>query len=897
MRFLHVFCILVVLQINAAVSQQVPLKVINLTCEYLNNPIAIENLQPKLAWQIDGSNKNIQQSAYSILVSSDSTQLKQNIGDFWNSGKVKSTQSNHIIYQGKPIKSGTKLYWKVMVWDNQNKQSSWSKINNWSMGLLSPSDWKGKWIGAFENPYLDSSITYPSPFFRKEFNVSKTIKSAIAHVSGLGFYELHLNGKKVGDQVLAPAVTNYDTRSLKRLLYPYDDQSTQRVLYNTFDVLAYLSKNNNTIGIQLGNGWYNQRDRRVEGDMWYDAPRLIFQLELTYQDGSKSIVSSDNTWKTNDGPLLHDGIFTGEKYDARLEFNNWDKNGFNDQSWKQALLVRPPTGKLHPQTAPFDKIIRTIKPTYDGIKKDSIYEYHLEETVSGWASLRVQGKAGSQIKIRYITEEAEDYGQYDTYILKGKGIEYWEPKFTWHAFRKIEVISNDVKLDKESITIKEVRTAVDNVSSFECSNPFFNLINESYLRTQKANLHGSISSDCPHRERLGYTGDGQANMESALYSFNLTQFYQKWITDIDDARNKKTGFVTHTAPFGGGGGGPAWGSAYVIMPWLYYNYYGDRSILEQHYNGMKQWVTYLQTRTDKTGLVVKEEPNGWCLGDWCTPTDIQIPDPLVNTAYFYHVADVMAKVAGKLGKTKDQQAFITIGNQIKRDFNKAYFNASKGTYWEGRQGADVFALAFGLVPEDKYQSVLNTMLEHLKTINYHFDTGILGTPLLLKVLAQNGKHDIIYKIMNQKDFPSFGYLLDPKNSTLWESWNGDGSKSHPMFGSVVEWFYSGVAGIKVDPKSPGMQHFMIAPQNISELTYCKSSYKSRYGNIRSEWKHDASGKWKVLIEVPENSSATFVLPQGMQKINGLNGQSYSIEKVDGNYQSEFQSGTYEFELL
>ncbi|RZK67667.1 MAG: hypothetical protein EOO85_25250, partial [Pedobacter sp.] len=351
MRFLRVFCILVVLQINAAFSQQVPLKVINLTCEYLNNPIAIENLQPKLAWQIDGSNKNIQQSAYSILVSSDSTQLKQNIGDFWNSGKVKSNQSNHILYQGQPIKTGTKLYWKVMVWDNQNKQSSWSKINNWSMGLLSPSDWTGKWIGAFENPYPDSSITYPSPFFRKEFNVSKTIKSAIAHVSGLGFYELHLNGKKVGDQVLAPAVTNYDKRSLKHLLYPYDDQSTQRVLYNTFDVLAYLSKNNNTIGIQLGNGWYNQRDRRVEGDMWYDAPRLIFQLELTYQDGTKSIVSSDNTWKTNDGPLLHDGIFTGEKYDARLEFNNWDRNGFNDQSWKQALLVRPPTGKLHPQTA------------------------------------------------------------------------------------------------------------------------------------------------------------------------------------------------------------------------------------------------------------------------------------------------------------------------------------------------------------------------------------------------------------------------------------------------------------------------------------------------------------------------------------------------------------------
>jgi alpha-L-rhamnosidase len=705
-----------------------------------------------------------------------------------------------------------------------------------------------------------------------------------------------LNGRKVGDQVLAPAVTNYDERPLKHLLYPYDDQSTQRVLYNSFDVLSYLNPKSNVIGIQLGNGWYNQRDRRVEGDMWYDAPKLIFQLEITYADGTTNIISSDSSWKTNSGPLLHDGIFTGEKYDARLALGNWAQTGYNALQWKQAILVRPPSGQLHSQTAPFDKVLRTLKPTFDGKLKDSVYLYHLEETVSGWASISVNGKAGARLKIRYISEEGEDYGQYDTYMLKGGSRESWEPKFTWHAFRKIEITSTDVTLDQQSLVVRDVHTAVPVISTFECSNPFFNQINAAYLRTQKANFHGSVSSDCPHRERLGYTGDGQANMESALYSFDMTQFYKKWLVDIDDARNKKTGFVTHTAPFGGGGGGPAWGSAYVIMPWLYYSYYGDRTILEQHYAGMKQWIEYLGTRVDKNGLVTKEEPNGWCLGDWCTPTDIQIPEPLVNSAYFYHVTDLMSNVAKSLGKTEDYQSFLNIGKKIKTDFNRAYYNSNKSSYWEGRQGADVFALAFGLVSDENYTPVFNSLLAHLQKINYHFDTGILGTPLMLKVLAKNGRHDIIYKIMNQKDFPSFGYLLDSKNSTLWESWNGDGSKSHPMFGSVVEWFYSGIAGIKVDPSNAGMQHFIIAPQNITDLTYCKSSYNNLFGKIRSEWKREESGNLHILIEIPENTSATFVLPEGKQKIKTDTGKPYPVKQSGNVYQAEFQSGTYEFEV-
>ncbi len=885
--YLAVFCFI-------AIDAAAQVKTGNLKCDYLANPIAIDNQHPILSWQLTSAQTAKSQTAYHIIVASTPTLLAQRKGDYWNSGKVKSANSTQVVYKGKPLSSRQKVYWAVMVWDEKDRPSAWSTTATWGVGLLSASDWTAKWIGQTTDQNPDKAITHAAPYFRKDFIANKKIKQAKVYVTGLGFYELYINGKKIGNQVLAPAVTNYDKRPLKKLLYPYDDQSTQRVLYNTFDVTANIAQNKNTIGMLLGNGWYNQRDRTVEGTMWYDVPKLIFQLEITYIDGSKSMVVSDDTWKTNTGPLLKDGIFSGEQYDARLALNNWDKPGYNDTGWQKALLVHPPTGALHPQLAPFDKVTRTLIPVFDGKVKDSVYQYHLTETVSGWAALAVTGKAGSKIKIRYISEEGEDYGQVDTYTLKGTGTETWEPKFTWHAFRRVEVTSKNVTLNTESIRVKDVHTDVETNGSFECSDPLLNKINTAYLKTQLANLHGSISSDCPHRERLGYTGDGQVAMESALLSFNMQQFYRKWFDDIDDARNHKTGFVTHTAPFGGGGGGPAWGSAYVIMPWLYYNYYGDTELLKQHYPGMKQWVQYLQTRTDNRGIITREEPKGWCLGDWCTPENIKLPEPLVNTAYFYHCTEKMQKIADLLGKTIDEKELSTLKEKIKTDFNKAYFNTDKKTYWEGRQGADVFALAFDLVPAEEKAAVFNSLVNHLEKLNYHFDTGILATPLLLKVLSENNRDDIALKLMTQKDKPGFSYLLDDKNSMLWEEWNGGGSHAHPMFGSVVAWLYSALGGITVE--GAGMQHFTIAPKPVGDLNYCKTSYNSLFGKIRSEWKKNATGSLEVLIEIPANTSASFVLPNGKSVVKMDGGKSIHGKTTNNKTIVDFPSGVYRFEL-
>lgn len=889
MRYILPLVLVLAFTTEMSFGASVQTKTDSLRCEQLINPNALDTQYPILSWQTTTS-----QTAYRVVVASSADALDRDKGDLWDSGKVDSSNGTMIHYAGSPLKSRTKAFWKVMVWDEKNKPSLWSRPASWTMGLLHPSDWDAKWIGASEDSAPDSTVTYPAPYFRREFRSEKKISKATAYISGLGFYELSINGKRVGDQVLAPAVTNYDKRPLKKLLYPHDDQSKQRVFYNCFDVSREILKGDNCIGILLGNGWYNQRDRTVEGMMWYDVPRLIFQLEITYSDGSIQKVFSDGTWKTNTGPLLHDGIFSGERYDARLELGDWQKADYNDDVWKTALLVRSPTGQLEAQTAPFDKAVRTLRPVLQE-KKGAVSKFRLPETVSGWASIHVRGKTGSQVKIRYISEEGEDYGQTDTYILKGEGIETWKPRFTWHTFRDMEVTTSDDSITLESLAVEDVHTAVEGIGTFECSNPLFNRIHEAFLKTQRANLHGSISSDCPHRERLGYTGDGQVIMESALYTLDLFQFYRKWINDIDDARNHKTGFVPHTAPFGGGGGGPAWGSAYVTMPWTYYSRYGDESVLRQHYQGMKQWVSYLQTRTDEKGLVVREEPNGWCLGDWGTPTGVEIPEPLVNTAYFYHVTDIMSRVAQVLGEKGDHDNYVTLAKKIKADFNTAYYDASNKRYWEGRQGANAFALALGLVPDDKYPLVFNSLIEELKKLNYHFDTGILGTPLLVKVLSQNDRDDVVFKLMNQRDFPSFGYLLDDKNSTLWEFWDGNGSRCHPMFGSVVSWFYDGLAGIKTDSASVGMQHFLIEPKTVADMDYCKASYQSLYGKIRSEWKRLENGKHRFIIEVPPNTSATFILPAHKDTVSSENGKNIPLKKLRRKWAIEFKAGIHKFD--
>lgn len=871
---------------------------VNLRSDQVQNPLAINNTSPRLSWDLPLFEETQEQKAYQILVSGSIENLNKNIGDLWDSGKINSGQSQNIKYGGEPLQSRQQVYWKVRIWNRNDQPSEWSEINKWQIGLLDMKDWEAKWIAISEDKNPDSPETYPAPYFRKEFNISKPIKSARVYVTGLGYYELYLNSDKVGDHVLAPAPTNYDKRNLRHLLYKYNDRSKTRVLYNTFDISGMLKQGDNAVGIILGNGWYNQRDRREEGWMWYDTPRLIMQMEIEYDDGSKEKVVSNDSWKVSTGPILHDAIFTGEIYDARLELTGWNSPGFNDSKWQKAKIVRAPTGKLKAQLAPPDKVVRIIKPKSKTELSDKKYSFDIGEMFSGWVKIKVQGKRGSRITLCYFEELGGQYRQKDVYILSGNGVEEYEPRFTWHAFRNVEIegLSEEVKLI--DITGRVVHTAVDSVGYFESSNKLFNKVYKNYRRTQLGNYHGSFSSDCPHRERLGYTGDGQLLVESSIFNFDMYRFYRKWLNDIADVQDSVTGFVPHTAPFGGGGGGPAWGSSYVIVPWFYYIYYGDSDVLEKHYSGMKHWVEYLGTRTDKNGLVVREEPGAWCLGDWAAPGKDEVPPPFVNTCYYFYVTDILSKSATVLGDEKDAKNYANLAQKIKDNINKAYYNKDEKQYWENRQGANAYPLAFGIVPDDDVSQVVESLVQNILKNKGHFDSGILATPLVLDVLSKFGREDIAFTLMNQRDYPGYGYVLEKNTTTLWEYWDGKLSHSHPMYGSVIRWFFKEIAGINPDPENPGFKHIIIKPMISGDLTYVSASYNSIYGQISSHWQIK-DNILRLNVGIPSNTSATIFIPSKDKNSVEVNNR-YEWEKAelirnDGMYTIyKISPGKYEF---
>jgi len=831
-----------------------------LRCEYLHNPLGIDQACPRLGWRLESQQRNQKQTAYQIIVSDSEVSIDAGLGNLWDSGKVRSGRSQHITYGGEPLSARQRLYWRVRVWDQDDKSSAWSGTAFWEMSFLDKADWQARWIGRGEDAAPDLPRTEPAPYFRKEFSLPGKFLSARAYITGLGYYEFYLNGRRVGDQVLAPAQTNYDRRNLRHLLYPYDDRSATRVFYQTFDVSAYLKAGKNTAGVILGNGWYNQRDRREEGWMWYDTPRFIAQLEVLLPDGTRQIINSDGSWRFSSGALQHDAIFSGEIFDARFTPEGWAENGFDDTEWQQALPVRSPSGCLESQLAPADKVTRIIRPVSVSKIRDKLYSYDMGQMISGWIRLEMSGTAGDTVSIRYIEEMGKDYGQQDIYVLSGRAGETYEPRFTWHAFRHVEVSGLKEALKDSELLGMVVNTALDTTGTFECSNELFNKIYVNYLRTQMGNMHGCVSSDCPHRERLGYTGDGQILAESVIFSFDMTQFYQKWINDMADVQHPVSGFVPHTAPFGGGGGGPAWGSACITVPWFYYVYYGDTEILRRHYQGMKKWIAYLGTRTDERGLVVREEPGAWCLGDWATPGPMEIPSALVNTSYYYYVTEIMSRISAILGRRTDEEKFATLAKNIGIALNKNYYNTDRQCYWQGRQGSDVFPLAFNMVTDADRPAVLNSLAKNIIANKGHLDTGILATPLMLEVLTAYGFEDLAYTIMDQRDYPGYGdYILGKQATTLWEYWDGKLSHSHPMYGSVVRWFFKALAGINPDPQNPGFRHIIVKPVLCGDLIYARAAYNSVHGKISSSWQLKDSSFY-LDVEIPANTSAEIYIP-------------------------------------
>ncbi len=860
---------------------------VSLRCEYLDNPLGIDEKKPRLSWIIKEEKNDVRQFAYQILVAGSEKLLEGDSGNIWDSGKIKSAASS-VEYAGKPLKSRMRYYWKVRFWDQHDVPSMWSMPAFWETGLFE-GDWKAQWTGAVSSLNEPNADILAAPMFRKAFYLDKTGTGRV-YVSGLGYYELFINGKRVGDHQLSPNHSNYDRRQSNDLKEPRVGNMGMRVYYEIYDVTDLLQEGENAIGIWLGNGWYNQNDRAEDRPFSYDTPRFILQLEAGESGEVRYALVSDASWKTHTGPIVYNGVYTGEIYDARMEIPGWNDTGFDDSSWNQAITVRPPAGRLVAQQAPPDRVVRTIKPVAISRPEGNVWRYDMGEVISGWVRLKVKGPAGTKLVLKYSEDFGFNYGQTDTYILKGKGTEIWEPRFTWHAFRYVDVFGAPFEMTPDMVEGVVVHTDVPDAGMFVCSNSLFNKIEENYRRTQLGNMHGGVPSDCPHRERRGYTGDGQIAAEAAIYNFDMAAFYTKWVNDIADGQNAETGYVPNTAPFQHGGGGVAWGSAYVIIPWYMYLYYGDTRILERHYTGMKKYIRYLASQRDADGLII--EP---ALGVWAAPDPVEVPPSLVSTAYFYHILTLMVHISEITGHSGDRVYFDALAEETRHSFNVKYYRPDQKSYSIGRQGANVFALGFGLVPDSLRKEVFQTLVRHIeRDTKGHFDTGMMATPLFLDVLTESGRQDLAYTLMNQRDFPSFGLAIDQGATTLWETWRGSDSHDHPMYGSVCRWFFRGLAGIRPDPEQPGFRHIIIVPKPVRNLRETRAVYHSVQGTVVSHWRLNDKD-FVLKIEIPANTEATVYVPA--RDISGIKVKGKEVvmkEMKNGNAVYTVPSGKYEF---
>lgn len=858
-----------------------------LRCEYATNPLGIDAPRPHLSWILESDQRGQIQTAYQILVASNEAAIKAGNADLWDSGKIASAQSLGVAYAGKPLRSGDRVYWKVRVWDKDANASDYSPPAWWEMGLLDPADWSGKWIGGHAPKITAPEQLYdehPAPMFRKAFASSKEIRRARAYVSGLGYYELHINGERVGDHVLDPAWTTY----------------SKRVYYATYDVTSLLRQGDNAIGMILGNGWYNPLPLRMWGQynireaLTIGEPRFILQLNIEYTDGTRRSIASGEGWKVGDSAIRKNSVYLGEVYDARREQPGWDAPGFDDTKWQPATLaeraaqasVPEPLGPLQAQPVEPIKITRTIKPVRITEPKPATFIFDMGQNFGGWVTLRVKGPASTTVKLRYgellypdgtlnvmtsVCGQIKRAGlggpgappvayQSETYILKGEGTETYTPRFTFHGFRYVEVTGFPGKPTLDAIEGLRLNSAVDAVGTFACSNDLLNRIQEMIRWTLLSNMF-SVQSDCPHREKFGYGGDIIASSEMAMLNLDMARFYTKAAIDLTDAADPNGG-ITETAPFvgivsdglGGTAGPIGWGTGFPVLQWQLNQYYGNRQVMEEQYDATKRWIALLESKA-VDGIL----DNGISDHESLVPK----PRALTGTAFYYYNVRLLAQIADLLGHKADAQRYATLANSIKEAFNKRFLAPGTGRYDTATQACQAFALYFDLVPPAEKKAALDVLVDNVMVANKgHLNTGIFGTKYMLNTLTDAGRTDVAYTIAGQKTFPGWGHMLANGATTQWEHWefsDNTYSHNHPMFGSVSEWFIKALAGINPAPNAVGFDKIVIRPHVLGDLTWAKATYDSIRGPVASAWKLDGDAL-TLDVTIPPNTTATVYVP-------------------------------------
>ncbi len=867
-----------------------------LKCEYSVNPLCIESTNPRLSWILKSEDRNQYQSAYRILVSSTKANIEKNIGDLWDSHKVNSGESIHVLYNGRPLSSAMRCWWKVCVWDKSNLKSDWSEAASWEMGLLEQNDWKARWI---------SYECQAAPLFRKEFEIAKDVKAARVFISGLGYYELSINGAKIGENVLDPAQTDYE----------------KRTFYVVYDVTQSIKRGENAIGIMLGNGWYNQsavnHGKYGWKDVVYGKPVLIFQMRINFSDGTEKLLISDESWKGASGPVISNNVYAGEAYDARLVQNGWDRPGFDDSQWNQVGISESPGGKLISQKLPPIKKMAGIKPVDIHNPLPGVYVYDLGQNFAGWVKLRINAPTGTEINLRFSEALQKDgmidpastgvYAtnviQTDKYYCNGKGEEIWEPRFTYHGFRYVELTGFPGKPALDNIEGVVVHTSVKRTGEFFCSDTMINKLHNTALRTEMSNLYG-IPTDCPHRERCGWLGDAFLTSDMTMYNFEMPLFWSKFIDDIETS--SRGGIPTNIAPGRRyGGSDPDWGAAYIQLVWNMYLYYGDKSIIYEHWKGMSFFMNYLQRIA--SGNIIYSG-----IGSLFSPGRImpeETPVEFTSTVLYYFCTDAMSKMASVIGKTEDAQKYSVSSQNIKSSFNSKFYDGKGKTY--GCQEKNTLALSFGLVTDNDEKDVAKILSCYIFNNQCHVSTGIFGSRYIYELLGKSGYGELVSEILKQTTFPGYEYLFSRGATTFWENWGeekfsdrgspGDErSRNHPFQGGFDAWFYNGIGGIIPDPENPGFKHIILKPDPVKTMDNADVRYRSIYGDVRSEWCFGGN-KFKWQISIPVNTTATAYIPAESPENVTESGVPASetagakyLRMEDGRAVFEIGSGSYTF---
>ncbi|RZK82136.1 MAG: alpha-rhamnosidase [Pedobacter sp.] len=857
LKFYKPFLVLLTLGLPQQVFSQTKSQAVNLQCEHLEKPIGIDAVSPRLAWMMKDDRQGAKQTAYRVLVGKDSSEVVKKKGASWDSGKHMSP-SSLLTYKGKQLEPFTKYYWLVETWDKDGVASTPSAVSTFETGMMGMGNWKGTWI----SDRNDIDIQ-PAPYFRKVFSAPKKVKSARAYIAVGGLYELYLNGKKVGNHRLDPMYTRFDRRNL----------------YVSYDVTSHLQTGKNAIGVILGNGWYNHQSLAVwnfDKAPWRARPTFCLDLRVTYDDGSIETITSGGDWKSSYGPITFNSIYTAEHYDSRLEQIGWNLVNFDDSKWRGITLRAAPSNNvvsqaMHPIRNVDEIPAKTIRKF-----NDTTYLFDLGRNIAGVSKITVKGESGTIVKIKHgerlYTDGRLDLSNIDVYhrpkdkkdpfgtdivTLNGNEVSFMA-KFNYKGFRYIEVISSKpVELTKESIVGYFMHSDVPAVGKISSSNPLVDKLwwatNNSYL----SNLFG-FPTDCPQREKNGWTGDGHFAIETGLYNFDGITVYEKWIGDHRDEQ-QPNGVLPDIIPTGGWGYGTAngtdWTSTIAIIPWTIYMHYGDNRLLSESYENIKRYVNYI-TQISPNGLTT------FGRGDW-VPVKSQSNLEYTSSVYYYVDATILAKAAKMFGKDQDYATYTALADKIKKAINDKFFNKDTNIYGKGVQTELSMALHWGIVPESLKATVAENLAKRVAADGMHLDVGVLGAKAVLNALSDNGQGETAYKLASQDTYPSWGWWIVNGATTLLENWDlkaeRDISDNHMMFGEIGGWFFKGLGGIKVDEQNPGFKNVLLRPNFPTGLEHFESSHVGPYGEIVSSWKRSGSA---VIynVTVPANSTATVTFP-------------------------------------